>query len=254
MSGIAVRKIHHVGIAVEKLRRAYEFYRETLGLPLVKEAEVRDQKVRAALLAAGESEIELLEPTAAGSGIGRFLEKRGEGLHHLCFETEDVSSALRRLKAAGVALIDETPREGLAGRIGFLHPRACAGVLVELATPLTRFTGETSPVRFRRVVIAARDPQGTARLFQDLFALSEQSTSGGPRILLSVGRGALLVLPADDAGGVEGMVALSLVAGDLGAVGARLRAAGAAMLSGAGELTIEPGSSHGVHLHLSRYD
>lgn len=179
MSEIAVRKIHHVGIAVEKLSRAYEFYRETLGLPLVKEAEVKDQKVRAALLAAGESEIELLEPTAAGSGIGKFLEKRGEGLHHLCFETEDVSSALRGLKAAGIALIDETPREGLAGRIGFLHPRACAGVLVELATPLTRFAGETSPVRFQRVVIAARDPQGTARLFQDLFALSEQSTSGG---------------------------------------------------------------------------
>ena len=106
----------------------------------------------------------------------------------------------------------------------------------------------------RRVVIAARDPEGTARLFQRLFALSEQSTSGGPRILLSVGRGTVLVLPADDAGGVEGMAALSMVTGDLDAVGARLRATGAAMLSGAGELTIEPGSSHGVHLHLSRYD
>ena len=249
-----VRKIHHVGIVVETLTRAYGFYRDTLGLPLLIEVEIKDQGVRAALLGARESEIELIEPVQAGTGLDRFLEKRGEGLHHLCFETEDVGASLRRLKASGVALIDETPRAGLAGRIGFLHPRACAGVLVELATPLSASHSETSPLRLKRVVIGSHDPKETARVFQRLFALPEQSMNGGPRMMLSVGRGALLLVPAHEVGGLEGMVALSVVAEDLDAVSDRLRSAGAAMLSGAGELTVEPHSSHGVHLHISRYD
>ena len=254
MAPVSVRKIHHVGIVVEKLTRAYGFYRDTLGLPLLKEVEIRDQGVRAALLGVRESEIELLEPIQAGSGVARFLEKRGEGVHHLCFETADVDADLRRLKAAGVALIDETSREGLAGRIGFLHPRACAGVLVELATPPNGSHPDASPLRLKRVVIGSQDPEETARIFRRLFALPEQSMDGGPRKMLGVGRGALLLVPADEVGGLEGMVALSVVAEDLDAVSARLRDAGAAMLSGAGELTVEPTSSHGVHLHISRFD
>jgi methylmalonyl-CoA/ethylmalonyl-CoA epimerase len=249
-----VRRIHHVGIVVEKLTRAYGFYRDTLGLPVLKEVEIKDQGVRAALLGARESEIELLEPVQAGTGVARFLEKRGEGLHHLCFETEDVDASLRRLKASGVTLIDETPRNGLAGRIGFLHPRACAGVLVELATPVDGSHPETSPLRLKRVVIGSHDPKETAQIFQRLFALSEQSMNDGPRTMLSVGRGALLLVPAEEVGGMEGIVALSMVAQDLDDTGARLRDAGAAMLSGTGELTVEPRSSHGVHLHISRFD
>lgn len=249
-----VRKIHHVGIVVEKLTRAYGFYRDTLGLPLLKELEIQDQGVRAALLGVQESEIELLEPIRAGTGVARFLEKRGEGLHHLCFETDDVGLSLRRLKASGVELIDETPRDGLAGRIGFLHPRACAGVLVELATPPRGSHQENSPLRLKRVVIGSQDPKATARIYQRLFALPEQSMNGGPRTMLSVGRGALLLVPTDEVGGMEGMVALSVVAEDLEVVSERLRNVGAAMLSGAGELTVEPSSSHGVHLHVSRFD
>lgn len=253
-SGIRVRKIHHVGIVVEKLTRAYAFYGDTLGLPLVKELELPDQGVRAALLGARESEIELLEPVAAGTGVARFLEKRGEGLHHLCFETEDVAAGLSRLKAQGVELIDETPREGLAGRIGFLHPRACAGVLVELATPPGGADSPPSPLRLKRVVIGSRDPKETARLFQRLFALDEQAMNGGPRAMLGVGRGALLLVPTEEVGGLQGLLALSVVAEDLAAVSGRLRRADAAMLTGTGELTVEPSSSHGVHLHISRFD
>jgi len=249
-----VRRIHHVGIVVEELTRAYGFYRDTLGLTLLKEVEIKDQGVRAALLAARESEIELLEPVQAGTGVARFLEKRGEGLHHLCFETEDVDASLRSLKASGVALIDETPRDGLAGRIGFLHPRACAGVLVELATPVNGSHSATSPLRLKRVIIGSHDPKETARIFQRLFALPEQGVNGGPRTMLSVGGGALLLVPAHEVGGMEGMVALSVIAEDLTAVSERLRNAGVAMLSGAGELTVEPRSSHGVHLHISRFE
>jgi methylmalonyl-CoA/ethylmalonyl-CoA epimerase len=86
-----MRRIHHVGVVVKRLADAYRFYRDVLGLPLLKEREIPDQGVRAALLAAGDTEIELLEPLAATTGIGRFLERRGEGLHHLCFETSDVA-------------------------------------------------------------------------------------------------------------------------------------------------------------------
>jgi len=130
-----VTNVHHVGIAVKSLSQAYRFWRDTLGLPLSREAVVAEQGVRAALLAAGESEIELLEPLSAESAVGRFLAKRGEGLHHICFKTADVASDLTALRARGVPLIDSEPRQGLAGRIGFLHPKACHGVLVELATP-----------------------------------------------------------------------------------------------------------------------
>jgi methylmalonyl-CoA/ethylmalonyl-CoA epimerase len=249
-----VRKIHHVGVVVETLTRAYSFYREALGLPLLKELEIPDQGVRAALLGAQDSEVELLEPIRGGTGVARFLEKRGEGLHHLCFETGDVGASLRELGAAGVDLLDEAPRNGLAGRVGFLHPKACAGVLVELVTPADAPPPRPSPIRLKRVVIGSQDPVDTARLFQRLFALPEQQMNGGPRRMLSVGRGALLIVPTDEVGGLVGLVALSAVALDLGATSARLKDAGVAMLSGTGELTVESRSSHGVHLHISRFD
>src|SRR5215510_4489562 len=88
-----MRRIHHVGVVVNKLTEAYRFYREVLGLPLLKEKTIAEQGVRAGLLAAGDTEIELLEPLDTSSGIGRFLAQRGEGLHHLCFETPDVGAA-----------------------------------------------------------------------------------------------------------------------------------------------------------------
>src|SRR5215470_14578500 len=117
-----VTNIHHVGIVVRNLAQAYRFWRDTLGLALVREAVIADQGVRAALLAAGDSEVELLEPLAADTGVARFLEKRGEGLHHLCFRTPSVEEDLAGLRDSGVPLLDETARDGLAGRIAFLQP------------------------------------------------------------------------------------------------------------------------------------
>jgi methylmalonyl-CoA epimerase len=128
-----LRKIHHVGIVVRKLEDAYVFYRDTLGLPVHKEAVVEDQGVRAALLTIGNSEIELLEPINANGGVAKFLERRGEGLHHICFETDDVAAELRATMAKGIEVIDKAPRQGLAGMICFLHPRANHGVLIEYA-------------------------------------------------------------------------------------------------------------------------
>ena len=128
-------KIHHIGIVVRSLEAAYAFYHDALALPVHKEAIIQDQGVRAALLTIGESEVELLEPIAPGTGVARFLAQRGEGLHHLCFETDDVSQEMETAKRRGVRLIDQQPRAGLAGMICFLHPKSNHGVLIEYAQP-----------------------------------------------------------------------------------------------------------------------
>lgn len=249
-----LRRIHHVGIVVARLGDAYRFYRETLGLPLLKEAVLPDQGVRAALLACGDTELELLEPLDAASGVGRFLARRGEGLHHLCFDAPDIHASLRELAARRVELIDRAPRPGLAGLIAFLHPRACCGVLVELATPVDDPEATASPLRLKRLVIGAREVKQTAGVFRSLFGFPEVMMNDGPRTMLAVGRGALLIAPSEEVGGTEGMVALSLVAEDFPALMAAFDRAGTKCLRGTAEVTLEPAASHGVHLHISRYE
>jgi methylmalonyl-CoA/ethylmalonyl-CoA epimerase len=130
-----LKKIHHVGIVVRDIEAAYAFYRDTLGLPVHKQDILPDQGVKAVLLTIGTSEIELLEPIDTQSGVARFLERKGEGLHHVCFETDDVTQELEDAKAKGITVIDQHPRPGLAGMICFLHPKSNHGVLVEYAQP-----------------------------------------------------------------------------------------------------------------------
>jgi methylmalonyl-CoA epimerase len=134
--GDMIEKIHHIGIAVHDLEQSLKFYRDTLGLHVHAQDTVQDQGVSAALLTIGTSEIELLQPLSPDSPVGKFLERKGEGLHHICFQTSDVDAELDELKRKDVPLVDQTPRKGLAGMIGFLHPKASHGVLVELATPI----------------------------------------------------------------------------------------------------------------------
>lgn len=131
-----LKKIHHVGIVVRNLEEAYGFYRDLLGLHVHKVAVVQDQGVKAALLTIGDSEIELLEPINENGGVAKFLEKRGEGLHHICFETDDVERELAATMDRGIPVIDKKPRQGLAGMICFLHPKAQHGVLIEYAQPV----------------------------------------------------------------------------------------------------------------------
>jgi methylmalonyl-CoA/ethylmalonyl-CoA epimerase len=249
-----MRRIHHVGIVVNRLEEAYRFYRDTLGLPLIKEATIPDQHVRAALLGAGESEIELLEPLEPSSGIGRFLARRGEGLHHLCFDTPDIVKTLTSLKEMRVELLDEAPRPGLAGQIAFVHPRACGGVLVELATPSSATADDVpAPLRLKRLVIGASDVRRASDALRSHFGLEEVAMNSGPRTMLAVGRGAVLVVPAEEVGGIEGLVALSMVAEDFHTLTDAFARAGTSLLRGTGEVTVQPASSHGVNLHISRY-
>jgi len=127
-----VRRVHHAGVVVRSLNDAYATFRDALGLALIKEEAIDDQGVRAALLDLGNCLLELLEPTVPDTGIARYLERRGEGLHHVCLEVDDIHASLADLKSKGVQLIDETPRPGLTGEIAFIHPGALHGVLVEL--------------------------------------------------------------------------------------------------------------------------
>jgi len=132
-----IKKVHHVGVVVRDLEQAMRFYRDTLALPVHKTETIIDQGVRAALLTLGDSEIELLEPIVPDTGIARYLEGRGEGLHHVCFEVDDVERDLLALKMKGTELVDQQTRIGIAGRICFLHPSAMDGTLVELCQPIT---------------------------------------------------------------------------------------------------------------------
>jgi methylmalonyl-CoA epimerase len=129
-------QIDHVGVAVSDLEGALTLFQDTFGMPLVHREVVSEQGVEAALLDVGESHIELLRPLGDDTPVGRFVAKRGVGLHHVAYRVADVDAALEQLRAAGVALIDEQPRIGIRGsRVAFLHPAATASVLTELVEP-----------------------------------------------------------------------------------------------------------------------
>ncbi len=125
--------IQHLGIAVNSLDEALQFWRDGLGLELKEIEVVEDQGVRVALLPIGASRIELLEATGAATPVGKFLAKRGSGIHHLCVEVNDLAAKLAELKARGTRLIDEEPRTGAGGMlVAFVHPASTGGVLLEL--------------------------------------------------------------------------------------------------------------------------
>lgn len=126
-------KINHIGIAVRSIDQALPFYKDALGLGVVGREEVSEQRVRVAKLRTGESAIELLEPLDQDSPIAAFLLKRGEGIHHIALEVENIHEALKQLQEKGVRLVDQQPRIGADGHlIAFLHPSASHGVLIEL--------------------------------------------------------------------------------------------------------------------------
>ena len=125
-------RIHHVAVVVRSLEKSLVFYRDSLGLELERIADVPDDRVRIAFLGVGESKVELVEPTDDTTGVARFLESKGEGLHHVCFEVDNLAESLLRLEIDGLELIDTAPRRGVEGPVAFLHPRSGHGVLVEL--------------------------------------------------------------------------------------------------------------------------
>ena len=129
------KRIDHVAIIVRDIEQALVFYRDTLGILPTEIKEVPTEQVRIAFLplgGPGGSEIELVQPTSPDSSLSRFLEKRGEGLHHICLEVDDIDAALAEMQAKGTPVLDTTPRSAAEGRAIFIHPKAANGVLLEL--------------------------------------------------------------------------------------------------------------------------
>jgi methylmalonyl-CoA epimerase len=129
-------RIDHIGVAVTDLDEAVDLYTSVYGMPLVHRETMDGQGVEAALLDVGESHVELVSPLGAETPVGRFLAKRGAGLHHVAYQVADIEATLRRLQGAGMRLIDQAPREGIrSSRVAFLHPSASGGVLTEIVEP-----------------------------------------------------------------------------------------------------------------------
>lgn len=167
-------RIDHVGIAVRDLGERLRFWRDALGLELAGTERVESEGVEVAFLEAGEARIELLEPTGEGSPIGRFLDRRGEGINHLTLRVDDLDAALARLGERGVEVVGEAPRPGAGGsRVAFLHPRSCGGVLLELVErPAARSAGDG--IEPGSCVLAyLRDPQ------EKLFGLLRRLDGAG---------------------------------------------------------------------------
>ncbi|MGD8968882.1 MAG: methylmalonyl-CoA epimerase [Anaerolineae bacterium] len=130
------KSIHHVAIVVRDLDQALAFYRDALGLKVADRRQVPEEGVEIAFLPTGEAGIELLQPLTQEGGVARFLEKRGEGLHHICLALNDISTAMGRLEDAGARVLSEEPQVGADGtRYVFVHPKSAHGVLIELYEP-----------------------------------------------------------------------------------------------------------------------
>jgi methylmalonyl-CoA/ethylmalonyl-CoA epimerase len=226
-------RVHHVGLVVRRLEDGLAFWRDTLGLRVAKQATIQDQGVKAVLLPIGRSEIELLEPVDPNGGVAKFLEKRGEGLHHICFETPEVAAELSAARAQGFPLIDEAPRPGLAGMICFLHPKGTRGVLVEFATPPP---GEhTAPggdrlagLALSEVIARSREAASAGELCATKLGLTRQAAAAPAGLTAS----------AVSAGGVR-LTFLSAEAHSAGTDAAALRAAVEANGEGLAGLVLE---------------
>jgi len=127
-----IKKLNHVAIAVSDITQALVFWENALGIKLVRIEDVPSQKVKVAYLSVGESEIELVHPTAEDTGTARFIKSHGAGMHHLCFEVDDIHEMLVDLKAKGIQLINEEPLELEGRKLAFIHPKSASGVMIEL--------------------------------------------------------------------------------------------------------------------------
>jgi len=131
-----LKKIDHVALVVDDIESALRFWRDGLGMEVTHVEELEEQKVVTAFLPVGETAIELVKPTDEDTGLGRFLAKQGPGMHHICFEVDDINKSLNHLKAQGVRLINEEPMIGAGGKlVAFIHPQSANGVLIELNQP-----------------------------------------------------------------------------------------------------------------------
>lgn len=264
--------IHHYGFVVRNIDDALGFYRDILGLPVSVDRVVEEQGVRGVLLPiGGNSEIELLEPVTEGTGIARFLETRGEGFHHICFNSTDVSSDLASAAQKGIQMIDEVPRNGLAGLIGFLHPKSNHGVLIEYAQPQE----ETHTLPNEDAVVNAVDHTGivvgeiaaAVKTYTQHFDFALDDSRGGANqalgiknVFLKVENGALeFIEPLTDRGPVakfasergEGVFLLSYSVDNVDQIVEQLRSQDVRVSDPVGGVAfVHPKSTNGINMQL----
>jgi methylmalonyl-CoA/ethylmalonyl-CoA epimerase len=174
---------------VRDLEAALRFWRDALGLPVEKRALLPDQGVEVALLSLANSRIELLQPIEATNSIGRFIERRGEAPHHICFTTHDIEAEMTTLRARGVELTDEAPREGISGRVCFMHPQAHRGVLVELVeTPDNIDELENTEIKqlplLKQVTASVLDVREAVAAWRRAIGFEFQATGLSPHSIL----------------------------------------------------------------------
>ena len=131
-TGCIAQHINHVAIAVSDIEQTINFYGNTFGISQPEITNLQDHGVKAALVRVGGSQLEFIQPLQDTGGVASFIEKRGEGVHHICFEMDNLNQSLEKLQQAGINLIDKTTRVGLSGNIAFIHPKSTGGVLIEL--------------------------------------------------------------------------------------------------------------------------
>jgi methylmalonyl-CoA/ethylmalonyl-CoA epimerase len=244
-----IGRIHHVAVAVHDLDAGLAFWRDTLGLPVLRSADIGDQGVRAALLACGAAEVEIIAPLNPDAGVARFLASRGEGLHHVCFESDDVVREVRRFIGTGVDMIDGKPRPGLAGKVAFVHPRACGKLLVELATPSQRAPLPETALAIAVVHAKVENVSEAAQRFQDLFGMKRGlAAEDGSFVHLGLAGLTLQLTPLGGGYTKPALTALRLRSGDVGAVAARLKERGVTYQESAVGLVVAPGPGQGAPL------
>ncbi len=150
------KRIDHVGVAVKDLKAATDAFEQIFGLTVAAQEEIEDQGLIAALIPTSNVRFELMQPTNPESAVGRFIERRGEGIQHICFEVEDIRQEIATLQNRGVQLIQGAPREGFVGEVEFIHPRAAHGVLTEIAQ-VTRRTPIEHDLKVHHITIATSD-------------------------------------------------------------------------------------------------
>ena len=269
-----IDRLHHIGIVVHDADAALGFYRDVMGLEVAVDRVVQEQGVRGVLLTVGENEIELLQPVEPGTGVARYLETRGQTLHHFCFSTDDIRAELARISGLGVELIDQEPRHGLAGEIAFLHPRSMHGVLVELAQPPAG-AHHIEAKGFDRVSCRVADYEAAKQRWHEVVGIEERTRFDVAEAQLVIGQLAIgrclleLIAPAGpDAPlaktiaeeGERAFAAVAIEVADLDAEVARYRAAGIepsapepGHLPGSRRATISEQDAFGISVQLIQY-
>lgn len=269
---MALTRVHHIGIAVHDADKTAEVWRDTFGLEIALDTVLDDQGVRGVIFPLDNCEVELLQPTRQDTGIAKYLENNGEGFHHICFESTDVAGDLITARDSGMQMIDEEPRVGLTGMIGFIHPRSNHGVLIEYAQPpddAPQHHGPTSgpgPHALHHMTVAVNEVAPVTNAWTERYGLVGREPFRADHLglegqFLDLGPTAIeLVRPLEGSGGPlprkletsgEGMFMLALTVRDASATVDHLRDLGWTVTDATAGAFISPKHTHGARLRLS---